>query len=315
MASKKNTKKPTAEGITTNPDVSKVADPNALWIHGIDTEADATDNFVDDDKKRHTKLDAAMVKNIKANGVIQPVLVRIIDNVPVVVDGRRRVLHARKANEERVAEGLEAMPVRLVIEVGGDDADAKVRAVSANSFRQDHGPIAQARKASQLMNAGKTIDEVAVAFGMSKSSVQNRIKLLDLAPAVQRAIEDGKVGPMVGLELHGLEKDEQIEKLEELLEEFEGKGKKGQAKSAKGKAKKGDAPERPGLGLIKRILQTEECADLDENVIKALKWVTGEIGYSTIKGLAKCIDAATPEPKEPKPRKKSPTNGRRAESE
>lgn len=308
MASKKNTRKPTAEGIISNPDGSKVANPDALWIHGIDTEADATDNFVDDDKKRHTKLDAAMVKNIKANGVIQPVLVRIIEGVPVVVDGRRRVLHARKANEERVAEGLEAMPVRLVIEVGGDDADAKVRAVSANSFRQDHGPIAQARKASQLMNAGKTINEVAVAFGMSKSSVQNRIKLLVLAPAVQRAIEDGKVGPMVGLELHGLEKEEQVEKLEELLEEFEGKGKKGQAKKAKSKAKKGDAPERPSIALIKRMLTTEAIADVDENVVKALKWVTGEIGYLSIKGLAEAIDEATPEPAEPKSRKKSPTN-------
>jgi ParB/RepB/Spo0J family partition protein len=308
MASKSKKTKPTAEGITTSNDGTKSADPNNLWVHGVDTEHDIADNFVDDDKTRHTKLDAALVKNIKANGVIQPVLVRIIEGVPVVVDGRRRVLHARKANEERLAEGLEALPVRIALELGGDDVDAKVRAVSANTFRMDHGPVAQGRKAAQLINAGKSVDDVAVALGMSKSSVQNRLKLLELAPAVQRAIEANKIGPMAGLELLGMEKDEQLEALAELIEETEGgKKKKGAAKSAKAKANKGksDAPERPGIGLINRILKTEGAAELEDMVIKTLKWVAGEIGYSSIKGLAKCIDEATPEPAE-KPKKKAP---------
>lgn len=268
-------------------------DPNDLVIVGVDVEpaTEADQHLVEDDKGR-LKVDMAMAKNIAHRGVTVPVIIRIVDDMPCVIDGRRRVIHARKANEIRAEQGLEPLPVRCILERGGANTDAKLTAVSANSFRKNHGPMAQARKAADLINAGVSEDEVAVTFGFSKSTLANRLKLLDLPKSVQRHVESGELSFMSALELHGMEAEEAEAAAEELVKE--GGGKKGQAKRAK--SKKGgetEKVERPSLSLIKKVLSTEAISECSEDTIRVLRWVTGDLKTPhTIEGLTDAVKEA-----------------------
>lgn len=274
-------------------------DPSELVIVGVDEEAsEATVNFVEDDTTR-TKLDDAMVKNIATNGVLVPVLIRNVGGKAYVVDGRRRVLHARAANELRAKEGLEPLPVKCSPERGTGDHTAKTHAITANSFRMDYGPMAQARKIQDLLNANISEADVANSFGFSTATLRNRLKLLDLDSKVQKAVDKGIIGPMAALELHGLDPEEQRAKLETVPAQ-----KRGQAKAVRGSSKpkvETDGEPPPGKALIRKILETEAAADLSQDVLRTLRWVVGEGSQTAIKGLSKCIS-------ETMKTKKAPTN-------
>lgn len=267
-------------------------DPNDVWIYGHDTEHDSTHPLVDDDMDRVRKLDKAMVANMKHRGCIEPIECAVIGDDVVVVNGRRRVVHLRAANEERKAEGLEPLKIKFVTRSGGENSqDHKLTAISANTFRADHGPVAQARKAAQLIDAGVDRGEVANSMGFSLTTLDNRLQLLELAPKVQKAIEAGQVGAMAGLELRKLEKDEQVAALEKVIAESGG-SRKGQAKKAK-KAANGasDSPERPTVARLRKLLETEEAAELPVEVLQTIRWVIGEGAPNPIKGLKAAYDA------------------------
>lgn len=276
-------------------------DPIDLVIVGVDVEPanEADKNLVEDDKGR-LRIDSSMVKNIAHYGVKVPVIIRIVDDMPVVVDGRRRVLHARKANEMRAERGEDSLPVRCILERGGANTDAKLTAITTNTFRADHGPMAQARKCADLINAGVPEDEVALSFGFSKSTLGNRLKLLDLPKSVQRHVESGSLSFMSALELHDLEAEEAEAAAEELV--AEGGSKKGQAKRAKSKKNKDgeEKPSRPSLTLLKKVLNTEAIAECSEETIRVLRWVTGDLKTPhTIDGLTDAVKEATAKKKAP----------------
>ena len=157
-----------------------------------------------------------LAESIKAQGIMQPVLVRRIDGggrFPAdaqasgrapryeVIAGERRVRAARLA-------GLTEVPV-LVREV--PDETAAAMALIENIQREDLNPLEEAQGLKRLTDEfGLTHEEAARSVGRSRSAATNLLRLLNLADPVQQLLLAGDLDMGHARALLALEGAEQI---------------------------------------------------------------------------------------------------------
>jgi len=137
-----------------------------------------------------------LVQSIREKGIVQPLLVRpvddLVDNVVAdsgapgaefeLVAGERRWRAAQRA-------GLHEVPV--VIRPFGDSEVLEIALVE-NLQREDLTPLEEAEAYSRLMQEfGHSQAEVAETIGKSRSHVANTLRLLGLPPAVKRQLDEG----------------------------------------------------------------------------------------------------------------------------
>jgi ParB family chromosome partitioning protein len=153
---------------------------------------------------------ATLAASIGQHGVIQPVLVtETIDGYQLVA-GERRVRAARLA-------GLERIPA--VIRQLGDREQLELALVE-NLQREDLDPIEAARGYRQLIDEfAFSQEDLAARVGRARSTVANTLRLLDLHPAIQAAIADGRISEGHGRALGGLEVDVQPRVLPMIVED------------------------------------------------------------------------------------------------
>ena len=123
---------------------------------------------------------ADLADSIKAQGVIQPILVRPAPGGEFeIIAGERRWRAAKLA-------GLESVPV-LVRDVR--DELALAMALIENIQREDLNPLEEAQGIQRLVaEFGMTHEAAAAAVGRSRSGVTNLLRLLGLAKPVQDLI-------------------------------------------------------------------------------------------------------------------------------
>jgi ParB family transcriptional regulator, chromosome partitioning protein len=149
------------------------------------------------------QFDAAQIEelaeSIRAQGVLQPLLVRPHPELPgefEILAGERRW---RAAQAARLAE----LPV-LVRDIG--HREALEIALVENVQRQDLNSIEEARGYQRLIaEFGHTQEEIARVTGKSRPHIANLVRLLNLPEAVIMLVEEGKltaghVRPLVGHE-------------------------------------------------------------------------------------------------------------------
>jgi ParB family chromosome partitioning protein len=148
-----------------------------------------------------------LAASIKANGVIQPIVVRAIGgtgNRYEIVAGERRWQAAKLA-------GLTEIPA-VVRELS--DQDAVAVALIENIQREDLTPAEEARSLQRLLSEfSLTHQEVATAVGRSRTAVTNLLRLLDLPAQVLDLIESRRLAMGHARALLGLEKDYERTKL------------------------------------------------------------------------------------------------------
>jgi ParB family chromosome partitioning protein len=146
---------------------------------------------------------ADLADSIKAQGVIQPILVRPLqDGQYEIIAGERRWRAAKLA-------GLDSVPV-LVRDVG--DELALAMALIENIQREDLNPIEEAQGIQRLVaEFGMTHEAAAAAVGRSRSGVTNLLRLLGLAKPVQELILHAKLDMGHGRALLALPAAKQIE--------------------------------------------------------------------------------------------------------
>ncbi|HTO45820.1 MAG TPA: ParB/RepB/Spo0J family partition protein [Burkholderiales bacterium] len=146
---------------------------------------------------------AELAESIKAQGVIQPILARPLDDGHFeIIAGERRWRAARLA-------GLDSVPV-LVREVRDDLALAM--ALIENIQREDLNPMEEAAGIQRLVDEfGMTHEAAAEAVGRSRSGVSNLLRLLSLVKPVQELILHGKLDMGHGRALLALSGAKQIE--------------------------------------------------------------------------------------------------------
>jgi ParB family transcriptional regulator, chromosome partitioning protein len=127
-----------------------------------------------------------LAASIRANGVIQPVIVRRDGDAYRIIAGERRWRAARRA-------GLTRVPV-VVKDLGGDESRQKVleMALVENIQREDLNAIDEARAYRRLADEfGLTQDAIAVSVGKDRATVANTIRLLKLPAEVQADVAAG----------------------------------------------------------------------------------------------------------------------------
>lgn len=128
---------------------------------------------------------ATLSASIRQLGLLQPVVVRRkADSGYELVMGERRWRAAQQA-------GLSAIPA-LIIDT--DDNGSLERAIVENVHRQDLNPIEEAAAYKQLVEeAGLTQEQLAERVGLSRSTVGNLMRLLDLPDAIQAMVMQGRL--------------------------------------------------------------------------------------------------------------------------
>ncbi|EGF33992.1 Chromosome (plasmid) partitioning protein ParB / Stage 0 sporulation protein J [Oxalobacteraceae bacterium IMCC9480] len=128
-----------------------------------------------------------LAASIKAQGVLQPILVRPI----VAHDGIERyeiIAGERRFRAAQIA-GLSEVPV-LVKDV--DDQSAAAMALIENIQREDLNPLEEAQGIHRLISDFEfTHEQAATAVGRSRSAVSNLLRLLNLAQPVQTMLMAG----------------------------------------------------------------------------------------------------------------------------
>lgn len=140
-------------------------------------------------------------ESIRNHGIIQPLIVRRVENRFEIVAGERRWRAARLA-------GLKEVPV-IVKEYS--DAECAEIALVENLQREDLNPIEEAVAFEKLLNEfSLTQEEVAFRVSKSRVAITNSLRLLKLPEKVRDMIAEGQISTGHGKVLLGLDSDEQI---------------------------------------------------------------------------------------------------------
>ena len=143
-----------------------------------------------------------LAESIKAQGVMQPVLVRPVGgNRYEVIAGERRMRAAKLA-------GLDEVPV-LVKDV--PDEAAAAMSLIENIQREDLNPLEEAQGLKRLTDEfGLTHEAAAQAVGRSRSAASNLLRLLQLTEPVQQLLMTGDIDMGHARALLGMEGAQQI---------------------------------------------------------------------------------------------------------
>jgi ParB family transcriptional regulator, chromosome partitioning protein len=150
-----------------------------------------------------------LAESIKAQGIMQPILVRRLDPASAaaknaefeIIAGERRFRAARLA-------GLESVPV-LVRDVPNESAAAM--SLIENIQREDLNPLEEAQGLQRLVSEfGLTHELAAQAVGRSRSAASNLLRLLNLAEPAQAMLMAGDIDMGHARALLSLDKAMQI---------------------------------------------------------------------------------------------------------
>ncbi|MFO1228938.1 MAG: ParB/RepB/Spo0J family partition protein [Alicycliphilus sp.] len=190
------TKKPKGLGrgleALLGPKVAEPAEQAQAAAAGLPS-ALALDDLVPGMYQPRTRMDEGalyeLAESIKAQGVMQPILVRRLQEGEhagkyEIIAGERRFRASRLA-------GLNEVPV-LVRDV--PDESAAAMALIENIQREDLNPLEEAQGLQRLVKEfGLTHEQAAQAVGRSRSAASNLLRLLNLADPVQTMLMAGDI--------------------------------------------------------------------------------------------------------------------------
>lgn len=150
-----------------------------------------------------------LANSIKADGVIQPIVVRKVGDKYEIIAGERRFRASKLA-------GLEKVPI-VVKNVS--DRKARELALVENIQREDLNPIEEAISLKTLMEEYKlTQQELSDIVGKSRSYIANNLRLLNLSDYIKEYLIRGELSPSQGRTLLSLETEKERKKyLDKLL--------------------------------------------------------------------------------------------------
>jgi ParB family chromosome partitioning protein len=137
--------------------------------------------------RRHWNDEALdeLAASIKAQGLIQPVVVREIGrNSYELIAGERRWRAAQRAQLDELPALVKTVP----------EAAVPAMALIENIQRQDLTPLEEADALKRLIDDFElTHQQAADAVGRSRASVSNMLRLTEMAEPIRRLLDDGKL--------------------------------------------------------------------------------------------------------------------------
>ena len=130
-----------------------------------------------------------LAESIKAQGIMQPILVRRLTAGPN--DGKYEIIAGERRFRAAKLAGLDSVPV-LVRDV--PDEAAAAMSLIENIQREDLNPLEEAQGLQRLVKEfGLTHELAAQAVGRSRSAASNLLRLLNLADPVQTMLMAGDI--------------------------------------------------------------------------------------------------------------------------
>lgn len=168
-----------------------------------------------------------LAQTIKEHGVLQPILVKKIDKGFQVISGERRLRACRKL-------GLKTLP--CIVKELSEEKILEV-ALIENIQREQLDAVEEARVYETLLkNHSWTQSQLATQIGKQRTTIANRIRLLQLPESVQILIADGRLTegqarPLVSLSNENIqrklakeieEKNLSARQVEQLVKKYKG---------------------------------------------------------------------------------------------
>lgn len=128
-----------------------------------------------------------LADSIKAQGVVQPVVVRPLAGQAgrfELIAGERRWRATQLAGLHEIPAVIKDIPDKTVMSI----------ALIENIQREQLNPLEEAGALQRLIGEfGMTHQEVAEAIGRSRAAVSNLLRLLELAPVPKKLLESGQI--------------------------------------------------------------------------------------------------------------------------
>ena len=145
-----------------------------------------------------TELDE-LAESIKANGVIQPIILTPNEEGYYLVAGERRWRAAKLAGLEEIPSIIQEMAPEKMMEL----------ALIENIHREDLNPLEESRAYQKLLEEfDLTQAELAERLGKSRSTITNSLRLLKVAKEVQTKLLEGDLSSGQVRALAGLSTEE-----------------------------------------------------------------------------------------------------------
>ena len=126
-----------------------------------------------------------LTESIRAQGIVQPLVVTPEGEGWTIIAGERRWRAARRA-------GLEDVPV--VVREVADDRELLELALVENLQRSDLNPLEEAEAYAALQGKfGLSQEEVAARVGKARTTVTNALRLLRLPEEVRELLSEGRI--------------------------------------------------------------------------------------------------------------------------
>ena len=165
--------------------IPDVPEPRASALE-VDIDLIAPSRVQPRSRGREAKL-AELADSIRANGLIQPIVVRRVNGGYQIIAGERRWRAAQAA-------GLHRVPVVVRDVPKGDEGKLLELALVENIQRENLNPIEEASAYRRLLHEFHlTQEQVATAVGKDRASVANYLRLLKLPDDVKQAVAAGEL--------------------------------------------------------------------------------------------------------------------------
>jgi ParB family chromosome partitioning protein len=127
-------------------------------------------------------------RSIRANGVIQPIVVRRLES------GRYQIIAGERRWRAAARAGLHQVPVAIKDLAASQQQQRLEMALIENIQREDLNPIEEALAYQRLANDfGLRQDDIAAQVGKDRSSIANSLRLLKLPEEVRAEVASGRL--------------------------------------------------------------------------------------------------------------------------
>lgn len=151
-----------------------------------------------------------LAQSIRENGLIQPIVVRKVENHYEIIAGERRY---------RAMQMLGYSTVTALV-LAANDVQSAQMAIIENIQREDLTAIEEAKAYQTMMKSnGWTQEKIASLMGKSQSAIANKIRLLQLPSSIQQAVLDKKISERHARALLQLETDQQLSMLDTIIKQ------------------------------------------------------------------------------------------------
>ncbi len=134
---------------------------------------------------------AELAEDLKVRGLLEPIVVRLEDDKPVLVAGLRRTKAAEKLGWTEIDAHIVAMSAD----------EARAAQLAENIKRTDLSPMDYARAVNVYVEVRRkatpavTLEVLGKELGVSQSEVSNTMKLLKMDTHIQALLDRGRISP------------------------------------------------------------------------------------------------------------------------